>query len=138
VKEPDLKKLAIAVSALCLLEALNYFLMGWAGSRLFLAAGATAAQAFEIARDEISTGLLILLGGFLHWIAPRLRIPLAVAGVFGGFYGAYFLVKSSNLLTNWNILNGDIISAGNWSEAILMVLAVACAAELAILAKGTT
>jgi hypothetical protein len=138
VKEPDLKKLAIAVSALCLLEALTYFLMGWAGSRLFLAAGATAAQAFEIARDEISTGLLILLGGFLHWIAPRLRIPLAVAGVFGGFYGAYFLVKSSNLLTNWNILNGDIISAGNWSEAILMVLAVACAAELAILAKGTT
>ena len=135
--QPALKKLAMAISALCLLEALNYFLMGWAGSRLFLAAGATAAQAFAIAQDEGTTGLLILIGGFLHWAAPRLRIPLAVAGVFGGFYGAYFMIESSNLLTNWNILNGDIISTGNWSEVILIVLAVACAAELAILATAT-
>jgi hypothetical protein len=137
VEEPGLKKLAIAISALCLLEALTYFLMAWAGASLFLAAGATRAQAFAIAQDEIMTGLFILLGGLLHWVAPRLRIPLAVAGVFGGFYGAYFLIKSSNLLTNWNILNGDILSIGNWSEAMLIVLAVACATELAVLAKGT-
>jgi hypothetical protein len=47
------------------------------------------------------------------------------------------MIESSNLLTNWNILNGDIISTGNWSEVILIVLAVACAAELAILATAT-
>jgi len=133
-----LKKLAIAISALCLLEALNYFLMAWAAFSLFWSAGATVAQASPIAQDECTTGLFILIGGFLHWVAPRLRIPLAVAGVFGGFYAAYLMIRSSNLLTNWNILNGDIVSTGNWSKAILIVLAVACAAELVVLAKSTT
>ena len=137
-KQPALKNLAIAIFALCLLEGLYYFYMGWWASWVFRSSGATAAQAFAIEQGEWTTGLFILLGGFLHWVAPRLRIPLAVAGVFGGFYAAYFMIKSSNLLANWNILHGDIIAMGNWSEAILIALAVLCATELAILATGTT
>ena len=138
LKESALKKLAIAIFALCLLEGLFYFYMGWSASWLFRSAGATAAQAWAIAQDEWTTGLFILLGGFLHWIAPRLRIPLAVAGVFGGLYAAYFMLKSRNLLTNWSILHGNIIAMGNWSETILIILGVVCAVELAILATGTT
>jgi hypothetical protein len=48
------------------------------------------------------------------------------------------MIKSPTLLRSWNFLHGDIIAIGTWSEAILIVLAVACAAELVILAKGTT
>jgi hypothetical protein len=62
-------------------------------------------------QGEAATGFFILAAGLLHWVLPRLRLPLAVAGAFDGFYGAYFLFKSSNLLYNWNILNRTRASA---------------------------
>jgi hypothetical protein len=136
VKEPDLKKLAIAIFALCLLEALYYFWMGWWAYSTFQSSGATTSQTFEIARGEWSTGFFIVIAGFLHWVAPSLRLPIAVAGVFGGFYAAFFMIKSPNLLYSWDILHGDIVAAGNWSEAILIALALLCAAELTIMARG--
>jgi hypothetical protein len=138
VKEPGLKNLAIGIFALCLLEAMCFFFTGWWAYSAYLSSGATALQAVTAAEGEWTTGLFILLGGLLHWVAPRLRIPLAVTGVFGGFYSAFLMIKSPNFLGSWNILHGDIVAIGTWSQAILIVLAVACAAELAILAKGTT
>jgi hypothetical protein len=90
---------------------------------------ATPSQAFGVAGDEWTTGLLILTGGFLYWVAPHLRLPLAVAGIFGGFYRAFYMSKSPNHLYYWNILHGDIFALGNWSEAILVVITVLCAVE---------
>jgi hypothetical protein len=89
-----------------------------------------------VAEGEWTTGLFISFGGLVHWIAPRLRLPLAVAGVFGGFYGAFYMSKSPNHLYYWNISHGDIFALSNWSEAILVLIAVLCAAELAIMEKG--
>jgi hypothetical protein len=137
-KGSGLKKLVGAVFALCLLEALCFFFTGWWAYSVYLSSGATASQAFTVAEGSWTTGLFILIGGLLHWVVPRFRIPLAVAGVFGGFYSASLMIKSPTLLRSWNFLHGDIIAIGTWSEAILIVLAVACAAELVILAKGTT
>jgi hypothetical protein len=132
----DLKNFAIVIFALCLLEALCYFWSGWWVFSLFRSAGATTSQAFEILKDEWTTGFLILIGGLLHWIRPRLRLPLAVAGLFGGVYGAYYLLKTTHLIS-WNILHDGIIAAGKWREIILIVLAIVCAVELAIMVKGT-
>jgi hypothetical protein len=136
VKEPYLKKFAIAVFALCLFEALCYFWVGWWAYSTFLSGGATFAEAFYPAEGAWTKGFLILAGGLLHWVAPRLRLPLAVAGVFGGFYGAYYLIKSPNLIYNWDILHGELIATINCSEAILIILAIVCAVELAIMMKG--
>jgi hypothetical protein len=131
-----LKKFAIAIFVLCLLEALCYFWSGWWVFSLFRSAGATTWQALAILKDEWTTAFFILLGGILHWVRPRLRLPLATTGVLGGFYGAYFLIKSRQLVS-WNILHDGIIAAGKWSETILIVLAIVCAVELAIMVKGT-
>jgi hypothetical protein len=77
-KEPGLKKLAIAIFALCLLEALCFFFTGKWASSLFRSSGATASQAFTAAQGEWTTGLLILIGGILHWVAlaSACRSPL--------------------------------------------------------------
>ena len=131
-----MKKLAIAIFALCLLEALCFFWTGWWAFSVFRSSGAAAPQAFKAAEGEWTLGLLILMGGFLHWVAARLRLPLAVAGVFGGFYAAFLTTKSPNFLASWNILHGDLVAIGIWSEAILIILAVLCAAELAIVATA--
>jgi len=138
VKESDLKKLAIAIFVFCLFEALCYFWTGWWAYSAFRSAGATFSQAFAILKDEWTTGFFILLGGLLHWVAPRLRLPLAVAGVFGGFYAAYFMLKNTHLsYYSWNFLHGDLIAVMNWSEALLIVIALLCATELVIIARDT-
>jgi hypothetical protein len=133
-----LKKLAIAIFVLCLLEALFFFWTGWWAFSVFQYSGATVSQAFTAAEGEWTIGFLIVMGGLLHWVAPHLRLPLAVAGVFGGLYAVFLIIKSRNFLASWNILHGDLLAIGTWSEAILIVLAILCTAELAIIATSTT
>jgi hypothetical protein len=137
-KKSDLKTFAIAIFALCLLEALCFFWTGWWAFSAFRYAGATPSQALAIAEGSWTTGLLILIAGVLHGMAPLLRLPLAVAGIFGGLYAAFLMIKSPGLLSHWNFLHGDVMAMGTWSEAILIVLAVACGAELVILSRRTT
>jgi hypothetical protein len=138
VKEPDLKKLAIAIFVFCLLESLFFFWTGWWAFSVFRFSGATVSQAFTAAEGEWNIGFLILMAGLLHWVAPRLRLPLAVAGVFGGLYAVFLIIRSRNFLVSWNILHVDPFAIGAWSEVILIVLAILCTVELAIIATRTT
>jgi hypothetical protein len=112
------------------------FLVGVVGILALSVCGSDHFASVRNPEGEWTTGFFILLGGILHWVRPRLRLPLATTGVLGGFYGAYFLIKSRQLVL-WNILHDGIIAAGKWSETILIVLAIVCAVELAIMVKGT-
>jgi hypothetical protein len=124
--------LAIAIFVLCLLASLCYFCTGLWAFQAFRSAGATPFQAFNVAEGECNRGAFVLAAGLLHWALPRFRLPFAVAGVFVGFYGAYFLLKNANQLIGWDILHGDVLALGNWSEVIFVTLGILCAIELVL------
>ncbi len=131
-----MKKLVIAIFALCLLEALGLFWQASWAFWIFRSAGATLWQAFAVAGDEYVHAFLVLLAGLLNWRIPRLRLPLAMAGLLGGFYAASLMIKNPNLLYSWDILHGELIATGTWIEAILIVIAVLSLAELALILRG--
>jgi hypothetical protein len=136
MKEPRLKTLAIAIFGLCLLEALCFFWSGWTFFLMFRSAGASPSQALAVAEGSYFRGFILLSGGLLHVGEPRARLPLAICGVLVGIYGAALMIKYPNNLGSWNILHGDIIAMGMWSEAIFIGIGLLCLAEIALLVKG--
>jgi hypothetical protein len=132
----NMTKLAIIITALCLLEALCFFWTGWWAVGMFRAAGASMGQIYQAAEGEWLSGIMYLAAGLLYLGAPKARPPLAVAGVLVGISGLYFVSRSINLLLgSWNFSHGNIVAVSNWVDAIMVALGLFCAIDLTVLLR---
>ena len=126
-----MKKISVVfMTVCCLLESFCFFWTGWWASSAFRAAGASSEQAFSIAQGEWEIGFAVLVAGISYGLVPQMRKSLAAGGTIAGIYAVYLFFQSTNVIYHWNILHGDVMAYGNWSNATLLALGVTCSAEL--------